>query len=285
MENQTVSQNSESPSSVSSSNPAVEGGSGPGWSSEDIRSMQSELKSSKEQIANFSKSAQTLDKIQKVFNPEPENVQDPDDAFLDHYLQQALEAEKNGTPIPLTTNLAVKLYEEKQRNKELQKRMGEIGKKVDAMENPSIVSDRQAFATIDSSLEQRLGEMYGDTGYAPQIFTAAANLIVQEITRLKTDTPEVWDRIKKSPNHQRSMVDHFVGKVIPERAKQSMQREALANYEMSPQELMAAFKEAGEIEDPKTRQKVRENVRQQLLMTMYSDKKKNSLSSKLKEMY
>lgn len=263
-------------------NPTAEG---PSWSTEQISEMQRELADSRKQISSLSESAKTVDKLRQVFNPESAPEVDEDQAFLDHYLEQALNADKAGTPIPLTTNLAVKLFEERKRAKEMEKRLASLDQKVNQINDPMVVADRQAFNSIDNLLENTLGTMYGNDGYAPQVFSAAANLIVEEIKRLQGSEPEVWDKIKKSGEMQKRMVNHFVNKVIPEKARSAMYREELQNVELSPQELLNAFREANEIPDPKARVKIRAEIRQQLLSTMVQNKKSQSLSSKLSRMY
>jgi hypothetical protein len=265
-----------------SSNPTTEG---PSWSAEQISEMQRELADSRKQISSLSESAKTVDKLRQVFNPESAPQVDEDQAFLDHYLEQALNADKNGTPIPLTTNLAVKLFEERQRAKEMEKRLQSLDQKVQQISDPMVIADRQAFNSIDNLLENTLSGLYGSDGYAPQVFSAAANLIVEEIKKLQSSSPEVWDQIKKSGQMQKKMVSHFVNKVIPEKARTAMHREEMEHYELSPQELLNAFREANEIPDPKARVKIRAEIRQQLLSTMVQNKKSQSLSSKLSKMY
>lgn len=253
----------------------------PTFTVEHFNAMQEQLRAANEKIGSLAKSAETVNKIQKVFAPEAEPQADPDEQFLDTYLQAAVDAEKAGSPIPLTTNLAVKLIEQAKRNQELEKRLAQIEGKARDYEDPVRVADQRAFESIDSMLVQTLGNMYGEGNYAPQLVTSTANMIVEEIKRLKSQTPEIWDQIKRNPQYQAKMVQHFAQKNIPDRFKQAAQREELQNYKMQAPELMQAFREANEIQDPSARAKVKEQIRQQLFSSLWEQKKGNSFISKM----
>ena len=168
------------------------GESAPQFTMEQYNSMQEQLRAANSKIEGLSKSAQTVERLQKAFSPEEIPV-DADESFLDTYLQAAVDAEKAGSPIPLTTNLAVKLIESRKAQQELEQRLKGLEGKAREFEDPNIVADRRAYENIDAEIERTLGGMYGEGQYAPQVFTATANLVIEEIKRLKTEAPHAWD--------------------------------------------------------------------------------------------
>lgn len=252
----------------------------PQFTADQFNAMQQELRAANEKISGLSKTAETVSRMQKVFAPEEMPV-DVDEQFLDTYLQAAVDAEKAGSPIPLTTNLAVKLIEARKTQQQLEDRLKKIENQNKEFQDPNITADRRAYESIDAEMERTLAAMYGAGGYAPQVLTATANLVVEEIKRLKVDNPAAWDAIKRNPDNQRKLVGHFAQKVVPQRYQEAAQREYLSEYKMSAPELMQAFREASQIEDPGQKAKVKESIRQQLLSNIWEGKKQQSTISKL----
>jgi DNA-binding transcriptional regulator YdaS (Cro superfamily) len=250
----------------SQSSPDSSANAATGFDPQDYSNLKEELARTKQTIGELNSSKATVDKLRQVFSPEeaaPE--QDKDEAFLDHYLQASLEAEKEGRPIPLTTNLAVKLFETQKQLKDAVKVINELKGKTDQALDPVARVDQQTYANLDNLLQSSLYDTYGRENVSPQRFSSIASEITGEIKRLQQESPDIWEDVRRSPKAQRAMVTHFVNKNIPPAAKQLLDREAISQYKMTETDLLTAFREAKEIQDPKAREKIQTKIRQDLL--------------------
>lgn len=214
--------------------------------------------------------------MRQVFAPEEDNKQDPNEAFLDHVLQQSLEAEKAGTPIPLTTNLAVKLFETQKQLGEAMKVINDLKGKTDQALDPIARVDAQVYANLDNVLQTSLFDTFGRDNVSQQKYSAIASEITAEINRLREHKPEIWEEVRRNPKHQAAMVKHFVDKSIPPAARKLMQDDAVQKYQMTEADLMEAFREAKEIQDPAARAKVQTKIRQDLLEVRWKSQQRRN---------
>lgn len=209
--------------------------------------------------------ADTVGRLRQVFAPEETNKQDPNEAFLDHVLQQSLEAEKNGTPMPITTNLAVKLFETQKQLGEAMKTINELKGKTDQALDPVARVDQQTYANLDNLLQDSLYSMFGRENVSQAQYSSIASEITAEIHRLRAESPEIWEEVRRSPKHQKAMVRHYVDKRVPPAARKLMENDAIQKYEMTETDLINAFREADGIQNEEARQKVKTKIRQDLL--------------------
>lgn len=222
--------------------------------------------------------AETLSKIRQVFTPEDTAPVDKENQFLDYYLQQSLEAEKNGTPIPLTTNLAVKLVETRKQLEEVQAKLDQALKRVETIADPTVAADNAAYTAIDNMLESTLASIYGENEFTPQKFQAVAGEIVAEVKRLQESEPAVWDKIRRSRQYQEQMVRYFVEKSVPQRARQIMRAEQVRNTPMGRNDLLQALREANEIQDSKTRSRIKDKIRQEFLSETMAEPRRRGVN-------
>ncbi len=211
-----------------------------------------------------------------MFVPEDDNKQDPNEAFLDHVLQQSLEAEKDGRPMPITTNLAVKLFETQKQLTEAMKVINDLKGKTDQALDPVARLDQQTYANLDNILQDSLFTMFGRENVSQQKYSGIASEITAEIKKLQTEKPDLWEDIRRSPKHQAAMVRHFVDKNVPPAARKLMQDDAVQKYEMTEADLINAFREAKDIQDPKVRDKVQTKIRQDLLEKRWKSQQRRS---------
>lgn len=233
------------------------------------------------------KTSETLNKLKSVFDPDSGQAQDPYEAQkqdleaqLDEYLAAALEHDRKGTPIPLTINNAVSNIKFQLRSLEKEKGWEEERKamkaKIDQLSNPGHSIDQTAFSNIDSHVISSLNTIYGpDDEHAEQKdaqFEAVTRQIAKEIRTLKSENPDVWDRIRRDKGAQVKLVNHFVQKNIPPKARQIMEQDRIRREPIGYDELVNAFREAKELaaegKDPKARQYVSQ-LRQELLSRVW----------------
>lgn len=222
--------------------------------------------------------------LRQVFNPQPEG--DPIDQEisgyeqqLDYYLQEALEAEKMGQSIPLTTNLAVQLFQGKiaqaKERRNWEGKMQKLENQIRGLTDPNVTSDRQAYGNIDNFIINNVEMIYGSGQDTQQIrnvqFEAVARLVSDEIKRIKSQMPDVWDTIKRSPDKQKRLVGYFFEQNLPPAVRQRLETEKLQNTPMSQDELTQAFREADQIQDERTRNDVKQKIRQELLSMRFGN--------------
>jgi hypothetical protein len=196
---------------------------------------------------------------------------------LDHYLQAAVDAERNGRPIPLTVNLAVHQFQSQiaaaKENQKLQKELRDLRAKADRATDPNAQIDTTAYSHMDTFVQNSLETIFGPEGQndaqKTAQFKAITSQLADEIRDLKKEQPQTWDRIRRDPGKLKKMVNHFVEQNMPPKARQIIEQERLQREPMSVRELQTAFAQAASIEDPRERANVRAQIRQSILERTY----------------
>lgn len=260
--------------------------------------IQTELESTKNQNTQLSqelaalkneagKTKDTVDKIRSVFAPEDGGEVDPIDARInelnaeiDDVLGKAIEAERIGKPIPMTTRTAISnlkfQIEMLEKGKEKDKVISELQSQLKQLANPGTAVDQQAYSNIDSQLHSALETIYGpgqeyvETKAAQ--FHAVASQIGEEIKALKRDDPATWERIRRDQSAQKKLVNYFVKQNMPPKARQLMEEDQIRRTPMSHDELLNAFREAKQLaaQDPQNAQAQHyvTELRRELLSTL-----------------
>lgn len=222
--------------------------------------------------------SQTLDKIRQVFAPDQGDAPSESEqrisgfeAQLDHYMQAAIEAERRGQPIPLTTNLAIQLFQGKiEQERERERLYGDIAQLKQAMkaaQNPDNQVDNITYQNLDTSVLQAMDVLYGrePSDVKSYQFQAVTKALGAEIRDLKRNDPELWAEIRRDPNRQASMVRHFVKQTIPPKAREILMEDQIKREPMGTDELYQAFREADGIDDPKERQRIKVAIREEII--------------------
>lgn len=226
--------------------------------------------------------SQTLDKIRQVFAPDSGDSKSPAEqriagfeAQLDHYMQAAIEAERRGQPIPLTTNLAIQLFqgkiEQEREREQLFGELAELKRTLNVVNNPETHLDNATYQNIDTSVLGAMDVLYGrgPSDVKSYQFQAVTKAIGAEIRDLKRNDPELWSEIRRDPQRQAKMVQHFVKQTIPPKAREILMEDQVRREPMTTDELMSAFREADGIEDPGERQKIKVAIRQEIIGRKY----------------
>ncbi len=270
-----------SQSSVSSPAPAA---SAPGQTVdasqylEKMQGIESELGNTKKALSETSKTAkeaqELVSRMKQVFGEEKAGPteEQQDEAQLDEFLSTILEYQKQGIEVPMTAKIAMKLMETRMDNRkkisQLENQLKKVTDKQDFLADPNVAQDNAVFGAMDNHLHEALDGLYGNVD--PNMFEAVARSISKEVARLKAEKPEDWAQVKRSPEIQRNMVNHFARRAVPPKALEVMQNEKIKNTPLTEHDLITAFREANDIEDPKERQEVKTKIRQELWAQKFS---------------
>lgn len=225
-----------------------------------IASQNQQLEQNKQELSTANKRSgealSTLERLKAALGGEDKKGptdDELDEQHLDFILSEMLEAEKRGIKMPITSSIAPKLIEtRKQMRKTAEAQNAAIAaltKQVETLTNPQARTDQATYSSMDNMLQGMVEQVYG--GANPGQHHAIATAINQEINRLQKDDPESWAKVKRSPNFQKSMVNHFVQQAIPPRAREILHNEQIKNEPITTDEILSAIEEArNTITDP-----------------------------------
>lgn len=219
-----------------------------------VKEAREDAKASKEQI----------EMLRQAFAPQAAPSDDQmDDSELAHFMQEFTRAEQEGRPMPITAKLAAKLIETRKNNRSELQLLKEKIQKLEAtskvISEPEYQTEVAALYKISDIMVDTLKGIYGHLD--PHLEHSVSSKIREEINRLKKEAPQNWEEIRKSDRLKKAMVEHFVDKVIPPKAKELMSKEQAKNRPTTEKDLVKALEEANKIQDPKEREKQRRFVR------------------------
>lgn len=238
-----------------------------------IASQNEQLENTKNELSSANKRSgealSTLERLKEALGGSSDKKGPTDDELdeqhLDFILSEMLEAEKRGIKMPITSSIAPKLIEtRKQMRKTFESQntqIEELKRAVEALSSPQAQTDKSTYASMDNMLQGMVEQVYGEANTSQ--YQAIAGAINQEIARLQKQDPESWAKVKRNPNFQKSMVNHFVQQAIPPKARQILQHEQLKNEPVSEGEILTAIQEAREtISDPQKRAETIQTLRE-----------------------
>jgi hypothetical protein len=208
------------------------------------------------------KSSEVINKLEQVFSksePSP-------DQWYDDVLRSALEAEKQGTPIPNTLKISNVLLAQQNLAKQLQAELAALKQKEDLRNNPQYQMDQAAYTQIDQAMAQELSQAYG--GQIPKHVAAAVTQdLVQRIQYSQQHEPETWQKVRANPEMMRHIVRNAIGQAVPPEARRIQQQNQIQNATYSPDDIHAAIREAQELmqseevqRNPRMMQKLNESI-------------------------
>ena len=230
------------------------------------------------------KDLETVSRMRDVFNPKEQTGPDPVAEWeqnLDYYLAEGLKAEKAGRPMPLTVNLGVSHYQtliaQHKERQQYQAQMAEMRQQLEAMQNPQVKINDQAFSTLDTEIKRGLDSLYGagatNINQKRALFQAVSSQLVPVLERLQKEEPQRWDMMRRDPAALSDLAQRALRGTVPPKALAMLAQEQLQNTEMPISELKQALMEAKSIEDPVERSSVMGQIRQQIFEQAYSNGK------------
>lgn len=212
-----------------------------------------------EQLRGQSTAAnQTLQRLQQALSGEDKAAKQVVDrvpglrAQLDEYLQAAIDNERRGTPMPLTTNMAVQLFEHLigyEGDKAAQRReLAEIKKKLERHSDPMEQQTQAALYDLDGKVMTALNTIYGPGDEYNDIkgaqYNAITEVIGRQLSKLQREDPATFDQIIRQPNARANLVRMQVERAIPPRARAVLEQDAVERHDASMEELMEALRNA-----------------------------------------
>lgn len=234
---------------------------------------------------------QTLNKLRQVFVPEQDQTPDPVEsevakleAALDYYIQKGFEAEKAGSPIPLTVDNAIRQIQHQisslRKTSQLEATVAKLEKQLQQTQDPQRQLDGQAYQQIDGFLVRALDTMYGTGDEALMAKNAAWTANIQqlkaEVQNLQQNHPDVWDKARRSPEKLQRLVHHIVQQSMPPRARQIIETERLRKEPITMKELWKAHSEAGQIQNTRERAKIQTQIRQAIWAQKWQRNRSNA---------
>lgn len=237
----------------------------------------------------YAKSQETLDRMRKALTGEEAQPLEPHqqrikhwEGLMDEYVDQAIQLEKKGQSIPLTTKLALESFQSniKFENEiaELKKIVAELKGGVDKATDSQQFSNKAAYSQMENFIEQSLDQLYGmapeQLGTKRSTYQTVVNLLNAEMSELQSKAPGEWVKKRNNPQALYEMVKNAIHKLVPPRAMQMIEQQDLQNTPMKEGELWAAFREAKNIKDPAERTRVQRMIRQDLLELSINKKRR-----------
>lgn len=172
--------------------------------------------------------------------------------LMDYFLQQGLDAERAGKPMPLTVTLGTKLaqlgIQAEERAEKLERELAEIKQTLGRHSNPAFRQSEQAAAIMDGMVQEAVSQVYGDDPTLEVTrnvqYDAVCKRIDAEIRDLVKNEPQTWAKVRSNPQAMRRMVNHFMGELIPPAVRQQMEHQRIMDTPQTAQELWTAFNEA-----------------------------------------
>ncbi len=172
--------------------------------------------------------------------------------LMDYFLQQGLEAERAGKPMPLTVTLGTKLaqlgIQAEERAQALEAQLAELTAGLKRQQNPAFRQTEQAAAIMEGMVQEAIGQVYGDDPSGEVTrgvqYDAVCARINAEIKDLMKNEPQTWAKVRSNPKAMRNMVNHFMGDLIPPAVRAQMEHQKIMDTPQTAQELWTAFREA-----------------------------------------
>ena len=145
------------------------------------------------------------------------------DAFLDQYLTAEMEAQRQGSGMPLTTNMAAKLAnhvtQQAQTNQQLQQQVQQLQQQLQVLSDPQMNVDNNAYMQIDNAFRQGFDKVYGpgEQNYIQKqaMFNAATQQASNMIKQMKETNPQQWDMLRRNPGAIEQFATNMIMDYIP----------------------------------------------------------------------
>lgn len=241
---------------------------------------------------------QVLGRVKQAFTGESEKEVDPYDAaiaeneqFMDYFLQQGLEAERAGKPMPLTVTLGTKLAQANiaaaNDRKRMEGQIAQLQQQMRRQQNPNFQGLERASQIMEGMIDDSLTQMYGEDAGSSKIKSAQFNAVTarvnEEIKDLMQNDPDTLIKIQRNPKLMRNMVNHFMSEMLPPKVRSMLEEQHVQNTPMSTQELYSAFtearkhmEEAERNDDPRAvheYSKLMDSIRQDILADQYGGRR------------
>lgn len=273
---------------------ALSGDSGPDEASlaflEEFEGTKAELGALKSQMSKLSKESDDHSRFKEGLRnfvaPGSKKDVDPDvaelseiEADLSEMIELLNEAKRQGKEYPITakTKKALEQVVRAKKNEiELKKRLGSVETKIDQANNPQVKAENATFDNLNSILRSSMDTLFG-AGFEMQEQKdgnaySISKQVDKHINELRNNDPDAWAQIVGNKKHQERLINFFVEKNIPPRARQILAEQKLKETPITEEFLWASFREADGIKDAEERAKIKTKLRQDILEIHYAPK-------------
>jgi hypothetical protein len=244
---------------------------GAGVSPEFLEALRNKIGSQDQEIGQLREQAKTLDALRNALGGKKE--EGPKGKWIDPILQHALEAEKRGQPMPITTEIAVavqrltdQLEEQEARNRKQEEQLKRIT-------DPQAWQDQQMFASMDDQLQRLVSNLYPDGDSRPQ-YDAMVQRATKYLNELGED-PKVWREFRNNKQAQARLVQMVASEFVPKQALNRMREDYERNSPYTRQQLEEAWEEAKTIPDERKRSEVMAKLRHTIIGLNLQKRMKN----------
>jgi len=231
-----------------------------GYSPELIEALRHKLGSQDNEINQLKKQTSTIDRLREAFAPsEPKQK----GKWIDPILQHAIQAEREGRPMPITTEVAVEVQRLNEMLEAQERRNQQMEQQLKRVTDPSAWQDQQMFASMDDQLQRLVNNLY--PGFDNKVQYDAMVQRASGYLKQLGDDPDIWKQFRNNKEAQTRLIQKVAGEFIPDRARKQMQAEYDATSPYNQRELEEAWDAAKQIPDEKLRAKTLTQLRQTII--------------------
>lgn len=215
-----------------------------------------------QKLSQADKTSAMLKEMQDVLGGKTKSEQKDNKKWIDKHLGTFIQAQREGKSMPITEDLVVEMQRQIDANQELAAKFEKAQRQLERLQNPQTWQDNQVFSDMDNVLSGTLERVYGRSN--PEMHQMVSNKVAANIRLLMEHSPSDWERVRNNKDMQRKIVFKAVSDIVPPQAMKMMREQKEAETPLTPEDFATAWEEANQIQDQKTRSKVKELLRQKL---------------------
>lgn len=224
-----------------------------------VEALKHKLSQQDHEIRSLKGQASEFQRIKEAFAPsEPK----PKGKWIDPILQHAIEAEKQGRPMPITTEVAVEVQRLNELLEEQERRNKQMEEQIKRLSDPQAWQDQQMFARMDSELQRIVNKLYPEGENRPQ-YDAIVNTVSGHLRTLQQD-PAVWNQFRNSPEAQQRLLHYSAQRFVPTTVRQQLKEEYDRTSPLKAREIQEGWQAAISAKTPDERHRQTEKIRQHL---------------------
>lgn len=236
---------------------------GAGITPEFMDALRSKLGQQDQEISTLRAQTAAFDKLRNALGGSNEEKSGPKGKWIDPILQHALEAEKRGAPMPITTEIAVAVQKLTDQLEEQESRNRKQEEQIKRITDPQAWQDQQMFASMDDQLQRLVTQLYPDSNSRAQ-YDAMVQQATKYLNQLGED-PNTWREFRNNKQAQARLVQMVASEFVPKQALNKMREEHEKNSPYTKQQLEQAWAESNTIKDPKEKEKMQRQLRHTII--------------------
>jgi glutamine synthetase adenylyltransferase len=234
---------------------------GAGITPEFMEALRSKLSAQDQEIHGLRSQAKTLEQLKSALTGDKQ--EGPKGKWIDPILQHALEAEKRGQPMPITTEIAVAVQKLTDQLEEYEARNRKQEEALKRVTDPQAWQDQQMFASMDDQLQRLVNQLYPGVDNRAQ-YDAMVQRCTKYLNELGED-PQIWREFRNNKTAQARLIQYVAQQFVPPKALNQMRDEYERKSPYTKEQLQEAWEEAKTIPDEKKRSEVMAKLRHTII--------------------